>query len=107
MAATIPSVLFFPDDADNPDDINTSKAYSMISELIQRHSRAPLLFIHILALLYNQGLVATYASWDDNEKYGTIKIPKFTNEKVKMQEVICPKCETPLANAPIAVHIAI
>lgn len=102
MAATIPIVLFFPDNTDNPDDINTSKAYSLISELIQKHSKAPLLLIHILQILYNQGLVATYTSWDDDEKYGTIKIPKFTNEKVKMQEVVCPNCSQPLANNPIS-----
>jgi hypothetical protein len=102
MAATIPSVLFFPDDADNPDDINTAKAYSLISELIQKHSRAPLLFIHILTLLYNQGLVACYTSWDDDDKYGVIQIPKFTNEKVKMQEVVCPKCNSIIANNPLA-----
>jgi hypothetical protein len=101
MAATIPSVLFFPDDADNPDDINTAKAYSLISELIQKHSRAPLLFIHILTLLYNQGLVATYTSWDDDEKYGSVKIPNFTNEQVKMQEIVCPQCQSILANSPI------
>jgi len=101
MAATIPTVLFFPDDADNPDDINTAKTYSLISELVQRHSRAPLIFIHILTLLYNQGLVATYTSWNDDEKYGTIKIPKFTNENVKMQQAVCPQCETVLANSPI------
>ncbi len=102
MAATIPTVLFFPDDADNPDDINTAKAYSLISELIQRHSKAPLLFIHILTLLYNQGLVATYTSWDDDEKYGTIKIPKYSNEKVKMQQIVCPKCENILINSPMS-----
>ncbi len=101
MAATIPSVLFFPDDGDNPDDINTAKAYSIISELLQKHAKAPLLFIHILTLLYNQGLVATYTSWDDDEKYGTIKIPKHKNEQVKMQQVICPKCNNILANAPM------
>lgn len=101
MAATIPTVLFFPDDADNPDDLSTSKAYSLISELIQRHTKAPLLFIHILALLYNQGLVATYCSWDDNEKYGTIKIPQHKNETLQMQELVCPRCANVLGNKPI------
>src|SRR5438128_2899371 len=101
MAAALPSVLFFPDDADNPDDITAAKAYSLRSELIQRHTRAPLLFIHMLAILYNQGLVATYVSWDDDEKYGTIKIPKFTNEKIKLQQLTCPNCQSPLANVPL------
>lgn len=102
MAATIPSVIFFPDDADNPDDINASKAYSLISELLQRHVRAPLLFIHMLTLLYNQGLVATYVSWDDDEKYGTIKIPDYKNEKIKFQPSICPSCGNVLKNSPIS-----
>lgn len=102
MASTIPTVLYFPDDADNPDDLNTAKSYSRISELIQRHSKAPLLFIHILSILYNQGLVATYTSWDDDEKYGTIKIPDYSNEEVKMQSIICPNCGNTLVNTPLA-----
>src|SRR5258708_12561417 len=52
MAAAIPTVLYFPDDADNPDDINTAKAYSLITELIQHHPKTPLLFILILTHLY-------------------------------------------------------
>ena len=92
MAAAIPSVLFFPDDAQNPDDINASQAYSRISELVQKHAKAPVLFIHILELLYNYGLVATYTSWDDDKKYGTLKIPKYKNEKIQMQELVCPQC---------------
>lgn len=102
MAATIPTVLFFPDDADNPDDINTAKSYSLISELVQRHTKAPLLFIHILALLYNQGLVATYVSWDDDKRHGTIPIPQYKNEKVKMQQLVCPQCDNILQNYPLS-----
>lgn len=101
MSASIPTVLFFPDDANNPDDITTAKAYSMISELVQKHNKAPLLFIHILELLYNYGLVATYTSWDDDAKYGTIKTPKYKNEKVQMQELVCPQCQQPLVNVPL------
>src|SRR6266496_1186368 len=101
MAAAIPSVLFFPDDADSPDDITTAKAYSQISQLIQKHNEAPLLFIHALAILYNQGLVASYTYWEEDEKYGTIKKSNLTNEKVQFQQVICSECGSIIGNKPI------
>lgn len=101
MAAAIPAVLFFPDDADNPDDITTAKAYSQISELVQKHNQAPLLLIRALALIYNQGLVASYVYWEEDEKFGTIRKPNVTSEKVQFQQVICPDCGEVLGNKPI------
>lgn len=101
MAAAIPAVLFFPDDADEPDDITTAKAYSQISELVQKHNQAPLLFIRALATLYNQGLVASYTYFEEDEKYGTIKQPNLTQEKIQFQQVLCPECGTTLGNKPI------
>jgi hypothetical protein len=102
MASTIPTVLFFPDDASNPDDITTAKAYSLISELLQRHNQAPLLLIHMLQIMYNQGLCGTYVHWDDDDRYGTIPIPRFTNEKVQLQQLVCPRCGNPVQNVPLS-----
>lgn len=101
MTASIPTVLFFPDDADNPDDLTTAKAYSVISELIQKHIKAPLLLIRMLSILYNQGMVATHIEWDSNHKYGTVKIPKHKNEEIQFEELICPQCNNTLAVNPV------
>lgn len=101
MAAGIPSVLYFPDDTDNPDDITTAKAYSLISELVQKHNQAPLLLIHVLMLLYNQGSVASYVYYDEDEKYGTIKTPQFKDETLKLKKLNCTHCGTQLASEQV------
>lgn len=76
LSTGIPVVNFFPDDADNPDDIMTAKAYSKIGELIQKHNRAPLLFIKALFTLYNQGMIAGYNFTHTDTNYGTFEISR-------------------------------
>lgn len=101
MSAAMPSVLFFPDDTQNPDDITTARNYSNISELIQKHNKSELLAIKSLTTLYNQGLVASHVNWNEDEKYGTRKIPKYKNEKVRLRSLDCPQCGEKFGNAPI------
>ena len=74
LSTGIPNVNFFPDDADNPDDIITAKAYGKIAELIQKHNRASLLFIKALFTIYNQGLVCGYNYTHTDYNYGTFDI---------------------------------
>ena len=60
FTAGLPTVRFPPKDADDPEDVLTSKAYSKIAELIQKHNKAKLLLMKALFILYNQGMVACY-----------------------------------------------
>lgn len=101
MSSSIPAVLFFPDDTSNPDDVTTAKAYNLVAELIQKHNKVPLLLIKALALLWNQGLIASHVYWDENKKYGTKKVPNYKKSKVKFRELDCPECGYKLGNAVV------
>jgi hypothetical protein len=60
LSAGVPTVKFFPLDSDDHEDVQSAKAHSKISELIQRHNKAKLLLMKALYLLYNCGMVACY-----------------------------------------------
>lgn len=77
LAAQIPAVRFPPDDADNDDDVQTSKVYGNISDLIQRHNKAKIVMLQILLCMWNQGFVAIYSAPKADKAFGTIPIPKY------------------------------
>jgi hypothetical protein len=86
LAAKIPGVRFPPDDADNEEDVATSKAYTRITDLIYRHNQVETLFLHALFLLYNQPMIASYHYLDTDKSYGTIQAPDYKEVPV------CPSC---------------
>lgn len=101
MTAAIPSVLFFPDDTNNPDDLAAANSYSRISELIQKHNKAPLIAIKSITTLFNQGLIASHVYYDKDRKYGTRQVPKYKNEKLQFRQLNCPQCGAHLANSKV------
>lgn len=80
LSAEIPSVVFPPADMNSPDDISTAKAYNKISEMLDIHNPAKYLWIRALFTKWNQGMVAIYGYTDTDEKYGTVKVPKYVND---------------------------
>jgi hypothetical protein len=95
IAAGIPFVRFFPDDADNPSDVETAKAYSKISELIQRHNQADVFFLRALYLLYNTGVVFAYNERKTSKDFGTTKVPIPGQQSVTNRSYFCPSCGAP------------
>lgn len=83
LTIELPSVKFFPDDADNPDHVQTARSYSIISDLLQRHNKAPLLLIKALTVAYNQGMIATYCYLHQDARYGSYTYEEETEEKVE------------------------
>ena len=83
MSVGTPVVQFFPEDADNPDDITAAKAYSKIATILHKHNRGQLLFIKALFILYNQGLVAGYNYTHRSDKYGTYESDKVADVAVE------------------------
>lgn len=92
LSAALPNIRYFPDDADNPDDITTARAYSKISEKINLENDSPLTFIHALFTLFNQSFVGFYNYYVRDEKYGTAKIPQMGMEEQDVVEQYCPSC---------------
>lgn len=83
LTIELPSVKFFPDDADNPDDVQTARAHSLIVDLLQRHTKAPLLLIKALTVAYNQGMIAAYSYLHQDAKYGSYTYEKESEETVQ------------------------
>src|SRR5271169_2538915 len=73
MAAGLPYVRFFPDDADNPDDVMTAKAFGQIEELVQKHNDGQNILLKILYCLYNSSFAAVYNRHLYDKDYGTVK----------------------------------
>jgi len=86
LSAQIPAVRFPPDDADSVEDNETSKTFSKISDLIQKHNQAKRLMLQALLMLWNQGIVAAYHAPKFDRAFGNIQIPQY---KPRMQ---CPEC---------------
>lgn len=92
LSTGLPHVRFFPKNADNPDDISTSKASSKISEMIQKQNKAQWLFLHALYLLYTSPFIAAHTYRHENEKYGSKKEPVMGTVPMYMKEQTCQKC---------------
>lgn len=88
----LPYVRFFPDDADNGADIETSKAFSRISELIEQQNKAEFLFMHALFILCNQSFAACYNYAHESEKYGTAVRKVFGPRNFVDVTTVCPNC---------------
>jgi hypothetical protein len=88
-----PTVQFIPDDAEDPDDIETADAYTHIAELIDRHNHAQLMLIKGLTILFNQGIIFGYNFTRSSADYGTITSYAGTKQReVPVVDIRCPQC---------------
>src|ERR1043165_6179170 len=112
LAAQVPTVRFPPDDAEDDDDLLTSKTYSKIADLIQRHNQVKVLQLMSLFTLWNQGLLAWYHAPKSDKAFGMVNIENFkkqlscihcdknfpVEDEEDLQEGLhaCPECGSPL-----------
>lgn len=92
LSQSIPTAEWFPDDADETDDLTAAQAKTHLAIIYQKHIKAKLRFIDALFKLYNQGLVAAYRYREGEKEYGTHQVPKYKTEKVKSVKSVCPEC---------------
>jgi hypothetical protein len=104
LSTSLPGVRFSPDDADNPDDIATAKAYGKIANLIHLHNNSNTLFVRALFILFNQSFVALYNYHNTSPEYGTVKTPKNELVPTEVENLVCPNCATDLNEAPVQDH---
>lgn len=83
LTIELPNVKFFPDDADNPEHVQTARSYSLIVDLLQRYTKAPLLLIKALTVAYNQGMIATYSYLHQDARYGSYTYEEENEETVE------------------------
>lgn len=94
-AATVaaPNVEFTPDDAEDPNDIETAEAYTKISELVSRHNHGPLMLIKASTILFNCGTIAGFNYYKKDPSYGVTTKPKTTVQNQKpVNDLRCANC---------------
>lgn len=93
LSVAPPNVDFPPEDAENPDDIETSEAYSRIAEIVSDHNYAGLMLIKALTLLLNSGMIAAFNYWAEDPNLGYSREPKNGREvEKKLYDVRCKNC---------------
>lgn len=103
LSTAMPGVVFYPDDAEVPEDIDTAEAYQRIVELISRHNKAPLMFIKALMILYNQGVVCGYNYYRTDPKFGTTRKYQIGMQDVLIPQAMCPNCGTEMPSSSMPV----
>jgi hypothetical protein len=97
LSIKLPTTVFYPDDADISEDIDTAKAATKIAGLIQKHNEGILVFMKALYILYNQGVVAAYIYNREDAGYGTIDVPDYGEDvKITTLSYDCPMCQSQL-----------
>ena len=92
LSVGIPSVLFYPSDADNADDIDKAESFSALAKLVQKHNKAKLLYIKILSILFNQGTPFVYSYSKKDRKFGFYQTEETTLEEQTSYTHQCPVC---------------
>jgi len=92
LTIEIPGVNFLPDDAENANDIDTSKNYSAAALLIQRHNDAEIKYAHAVYLAWISPLVAAYHYTKSDKKYGSVKRPKSKTVEESRTWFECGNC---------------
>lgn len=92
LSVKIPGVEFFPDDADDPLDLETAAAFSDVVKLVQKHNKSQMLLIKCLYLFWTQGTVFAYNYYRTDPKFGTVKIPDKQEEQVINYKIFCQNC---------------
>jgi hypothetical protein len=106
VATGTPTVKFFPEDADDPRDLATAKAYSVASEYVADDNDSKLLHLRAIYTRWNQPFVAYYNTYVYDEKYGSVEKREYSTVDQTMSEGYCPSCgeelpvQTPNAICP-------
>ena len=93
LSVTVPSVVFFPDDAENPLDIEAADSHSQVAALIQKHVKAPMIFMRALTVFFNHGTIFAYNYYKTDPKFGMVHKPKYVQIAIPEFQNTCPVCD--------------
>lgn len=96
IASAVPQVRFFPDDADNPDDILTAKAETRLSEKIARDNNASMLMFQIMYTLWTEPFAAAHISYVEDPSFGYRVVPVYEKKQTTMTTKVCAQCGSPM-----------
>lgn len=92
LSITVPPIKCYPDDAENPLDLQTARAGDKIANLVFRHNDVSLLWLHALFVYCTEGMVACYSYPKKDEKFGTYDEKKYKEEEIEGEVTTCPNC---------------
>jgi len=91
-SGSVPSVNFFPEDADDPSDIESANARTKISDKIQLDNDAETLCVQAFSILWKQGVLFGYNYYDENFNYGSTRRPVFGTKEQLVEQKLCMDC---------------
>lgn len=95
--ASVPTVRFFPEDADNANDLATAKTFSKISESINIDNDAEVLCLKSFAVLWIEGTAFSYVCSEyDKDKYGERDVNTYNLREETQETNACPDCGSQL-----------
>lgn len=92
LSVTIPPIKCFPDDAENPLDLETAKACDKIAELIYKHNDVALVWLRAMYVYCTEGLVFGYNYSKNDKAYGVHKEKKYEDVEEVHSYTSCPNC---------------
>lgn len=92
ISSETPKVRFYPEDAEDPQDITTAKTYSIASEFVADDNESRLLHLRAVYTRWNQPFVAFYNTYVYDEKYGTVERRTYKTVEQETQTAYCPGC---------------
>jgi len=93
MSVTIPPVSCYPDDAENPADIETAKAGDRIASLMYKHADAPYLWLHALFIYCTEGTIFAHNYTKTSKEYGTYKVDEYEEAEEYRTQEVCAICK--------------
>lgn len=92
LSTGLPTVKYFPYNADDPSDINTAKTFSKIEKLIASHNKIELLLLQTLIYLYKFGFAAAYNYPHQAKEYGTVEKEEEELRDFNTKDTFCVAC---------------
>lgn len=91
MTTDIPKTVFFPDNAESPEDVQTSKVYTKAAELLQVQNKSEEQDIEISTAMWLFGKAYGYTYGEINDQFGEDRV--VTEEEVP-ETYSAMRCET-------------
>lgn len=93
LSVEAPNMEVAPDDAENPEDIQTAETYQRAGEMLSKHNEAPLMIIKALTIQFNFGTIFIHNYYKKDPAYGVIRKPIKEEQKPKpVFDLRCQYC---------------
>ena len=96
LSTGLPTVRYFPYNADDPADISTAKTYSKLEKLIASHNKMELLLLQTLIYIWKFGFAAAYNYDHESPEYGTISKEEEQLRPFNVKTTSCSECGMPI-----------